>query len=110
MLLNVDAWNRAAEVWRAYVFAASWQSAVVALIAMGLTLLFRRWPAAVRAAILLVALVKFLVPPIVPSPAAVFGRRPPRGLCLALNARRFPYGRNPSWRCRRRIGCRMVEH
>lgn len=51
--------------WWSWVFHAGWQSAVVGLLLVGLVLLFRRLPAPVRYGLLVVALVKFAVPPVI---------------------------------------------
>jgi len=51
--------------WWSWVFHASWQSAAVGLLLVGLVLLFRRLPAPVRYGLLVVALVKFAVPPVI---------------------------------------------
>ncbi|MGA2233747.1 MAG: carboxypeptidase regulatory-like domain-containing protein, partial [Tepidisphaeraceae bacterium] len=69
LILNL---NGAAVVWREYVFRATWEASLVAVIALALLRFARRWPAPLRAAVLLVAMLKFLVPPMLPSPFGVF--------------------------------------
>src|SRR5439155_2637267 len=77
MLPSIDALNRAGETWRTYAWAATWQACVVATIALLLVRVGRRWPAPLRAAILLVALLKFLTPPMMTMPMGLFRFAPP---------------------------------
>lgn len=65
--------NDAAGTWAYWVTNAAWQASLLAVVAMLAVRLGRRWPAPLRAALLLVALVKFLTPPTLPSPVGLFG-------------------------------------
>lgn len=62
--------------WWPYVAGATWQSAVVALAALGAVVLLRRRSAPLRYALLLIALVKFAVPPMAALPTGVFSHVP----------------------------------
>ena len=55
---------------------AAWQSTAVAVAALALTRIARRAPAAIRQAILAVALLKFLTPPLAIFPGSVFALLP----------------------------------
>lgn len=55
--------NQIAETWGSFVFHATWQSSIVCLILLGLAIAGKRWPTPVRYGILLVALIKFAIPP-----------------------------------------------
>lgn len=57
--------NAVSESWWSFVFHASWQSAVVAAVLLGVVWGMRRLPAPLRYGLLLVALVKFAVPPVI---------------------------------------------
>jgi beta-lactamase regulating signal transducer with metallopeptidase domain len=69
LILNL---NGAAAIWWRYVFHATWQASLVSIGALALARVFRRWPAPLRAALLLIALLKFLAPPMLPSPVGLF--------------------------------------
>lgn len=58
--------NTAAEVWRAYMIPAAWQSALVGALLLGVVYSIRRAPAPLRYGLLLLALVKFAIPPLLP--------------------------------------------
>lgn len=49
-----------------------WQSALTVLFVVALVTLAKRWPSPVRHALLLVALAKFAIPPLLPSPVGLF--------------------------------------
>ena len=70
--------NEFAESWSRFVWESSWQSAVVAAIAVVIVLSLRRFPARIKYAILVVALVKFVVPPFFATPTGVFSALPER--------------------------------
>ncbi len=56
------------EWWWATVFSMTWQSTVVCLLLLALVWFGRRWPSPLRYGILLVALAKFAVPPVMTLP------------------------------------------
>ncbi len=64
--------NSVSNAWVTVLFHASWQAAVVAAVILVAVRLGRRWPAPVRYGLLLVALAKFALPPILASPWGVF--------------------------------------
>jgi beta-lactamase regulating signal transducer with metallopeptidase domain/uncharacterized GH25 family protein len=67
--------NSFADQWWPYVYHATWQAALVAVIAMALVYLpgLRRLPSPWRYAILLIALIKFAIPPILPANVSKLG-------------------------------------
>ena len=65
--------NRLAEVWWPQVIHASWQAALVAALMLVLVRSGRRWPPTLRYALLFVALLKFVLPPVLPVSLGVFG-------------------------------------
>ena len=64
--------NTAVDTWGFWLFHASWQAAIVAALLLTAVWIGRRWPAPIRYAILLVALAKFALPPIVALPTSAF--------------------------------------
>lgn len=64
--------NDIAEAWWTWVVEASWQAALVAGVAVLVVMLGRRLPAPLRYGLLLVALLKFVVPPALPAPTGLF--------------------------------------
>jgi len=57
-----------AETWWSYLAHATWQSAAVGLVIFAAVYLMRRWPAPLRYGLLMVAVLKFAVPPLVAIP------------------------------------------
>jgi beta-lactamase regulating signal transducer with metallopeptidase domain/protocatechuate 3,4-dioxygenase beta subunit len=64
--------NAVVEAWGFWGFHAAWQAAVVAAVILAVVRLGRRWPAPIRYGLLLVALAKFALPPIVSLPMSPF--------------------------------------
>lgn len=62
-----------ADVWWAGTWHSAWQSAVVSAVALAVIAVFRRWPSPLRHGLLVLALVKFAVPPVAPTALGVFG-------------------------------------
>lgn len=60
----ISTWNTASESWWSWIVSAGWQSAVVGLLLLFVVSVVRRWSSPVRYGILLVALLKFAVPPL----------------------------------------------
>ena len=58
--------------WAFVVGHMAWQAAVVAILLLAVVHFGKRWPAPVRHALLLLALVKFLTPPVTNLPVGVF--------------------------------------
>ena len=69
-----DAFHPVAGVWWQYVAHATWQSALVGVAILGAVLLIRRLPAPLRYGLLILALLKFAVPPMLALPTGVFSR------------------------------------
>lgn len=68
----VEAFNAWSSYWWQWLAPATCQSAAVALILLVLVTIGRRWAAPVRHALLLVALLKFAMPPTFWSPTGIF--------------------------------------
>ena len=66
--------NSLAETWARFVWNSTWQSAVVAMVLLAIVAAASRLPSPVRYAILIVALLKFAVPPFMSAPSGVFSR------------------------------------
>ena len=77
--------------WWSYIVHAGWQAA---LVGMGLLALVnvagRRWPAPLRYALLVVALLKFACPPLLPFPTGVFTQFSISALCPPTPKERKP--------------------
>jgi beta-lactamase regulating signal transducer with metallopeptidase domain len=67
----IETLNRFASDWQFHVFHATWQSAGVAVVLMLIVLAGRRWPAPLRYGLLMVALAKFAIPPMLSSPVGL---------------------------------------
>ncbi len=72
MNLAIEVLNQAGHTWWSYVFPLTWTSSLVAAILLAVIWIGRRWPAQLRYAIILVALIKFAVPPTLTSPVGLF--------------------------------------
>src|SRR5438046_3183088 len=75
---SIDSLNELSHLWFNWVWSSAWQSAVVAATVLVALAQGRRWNAPLRYAILLVALLKFAVPPLVPAPTGLFSWAAPR--------------------------------
>lgn len=64
--------NGLVDAWGFWGFDAAWQAAAVAAVILAVVWLGRRWPAPIRYGLLLVALAKFALPPIVSLPMSPF--------------------------------------
>ncbi len=73
-MLTMETINRLASVWETYVVHAALQSALVALLILGIVRLGRRWPSPLRYGLLVIALLKFAAPPMMTLPTGLFGR------------------------------------
>jgi len=71
MVSFVDSWNLAADVWWTWIASAFWQSAIIGLILLTLLAFARRWSSPVRYGLLLIALLKFAVPPLWSTPTGL---------------------------------------
>lgn len=68
--------ERCSGAWWSYVVQAGWQSAVVGILVLAVVWLGRRWPSPLRYGLLVLALVKFAVPPLVTAPSALWSPWP----------------------------------
>jgi beta-lactamase regulating signal transducer with metallopeptidase domain len=68
----VQSLNRAAQAWWPFALHTTWTSCLVAVVLLLMVRLGRRWPAKVRHAILVIALVKFALPPTLALPVGLF--------------------------------------
>ncbi|HNU50213.1 MAG TPA: M56 family metallopeptidase [Verrucomicrobiota bacterium] len=69
--------NEASPVWWPYVMHAAWQGALVGVLLLGVVWWKRRWPALWGYGLLLVALIKFAIPPVLPAPTGIFSHLAP---------------------------------
>ncbi len=69
--------NQASSWWWFNLTHAAWQSALLAAAVLALARFGRRWPAPWRHSLLLLALLKFAIPPCVPSPSGLFSMAGP---------------------------------
>ncbi len=67
-------WNEIAASWWGWTWPVAWQAALVAGLVLLVLRLGRRWPAPLRYGLVLVALLKFVTPPMSPLPTGVFSR------------------------------------
>ncbi len=73
MSVIVDLCNRCSEAWWFCIVHAGWQSAVVGLLLLAVVWAGWRLPSPVRHGLLVLALVKFAIPPLTTLPTGVFG-------------------------------------
>jgi beta-lactamase regulating signal transducer with metallopeptidase domain len=64
--------DRAAAEWWQAVFHVTWQASLLAALLMGVVFLGRRWSSPLRYSLLLLALVKFALPPMISLPTGLF--------------------------------------
>ncbi|MBZ5499876.1 MAG: hypothetical protein LAP85_26050 [Acidobacteriia bacterium] len=74
----IHALNLSAEIWFRYLASAALQSTLVASIVLGAVWAGRRWPPALRHALLMLAVLKFAFPPTLSLPTGIFSRFTPR--------------------------------
>jgi GWxTD domain-containing protein len=70
--------NGIAETWFGYMASATFQATILALFILGVLRVGRRWPPALRHALLMLALCKFVIPPMFSLPTGLFNRITPR--------------------------------
>jgi len=68
----VESFNSAADIWAFWIGHVAWQAAIVAVFLLLIVRLGNRWPAPVRHGLLLLALLKFVIPPVTNLPVGVF--------------------------------------
>jgi hypothetical protein len=67
----ISAVNSIAGGWFRYMASASLQASLLTLVLLGMVLIGRRWSPALRHALLMIALLKFLIPPTVSLPTGL---------------------------------------
>jgi ankyrin repeat protein/beta-lactamase regulating signal transducer with metallopeptidase domain len=72
--------NGIAEHWFRYMASATLQATLLALLVLGLLQLCRRWTPALRYALMMLALCKFVIPPMLSLPTGLFSRIRPQQL------------------------------
>src|SRR5262245_28279547 len=73
MSQGLEWFNRLSIWWWEGILQSSWQAALVgAALLLTLQLFGRRWPAPLRYALLVLALLKFACPPLTPLPTGIF--------------------------------------
>jgi beta-lactamase regulating signal transducer with metallopeptidase domain len=73
----MDAINAAAQVWYRYMTSATVQATLLALVLLGIVWAGRRLSPALRHALLMIALLKFVIPPTLPLPTGLFSQIKP---------------------------------
>lgn len=73
----VEALNQAGQTWWIYAFHTTWTSSLVAVLLLAVIWLGWRWPAQLRYTIVLIALLKFAVPPMLALPVGLFSHLGP---------------------------------
>lgn len=73
----MDAINAAAQIWFHYMLSASVQATLLALVLLGIVWAGRRLSPALHHALLMVALLKFVIPPTLPLPTGLFSQIKP---------------------------------
>ncbi|HEX7376208.1 MAG TPA: M56 family metallopeptidase, partial [Pirellulales bacterium] len=66
--------NNAAAVWFSFVGHSAWQASLLAVLLLAVVGLGRRWPSPLRYWLLVLALVKFALPPALSLPTGLFSR------------------------------------
>ena len=69
--------NHVANLWWMALVHATWQSSLAAMLLMGVVLIFKRLPATFRYGVLLVAMLKFAMPPLMALPSGIFSTAGP---------------------------------
>ena len=70
--------NGIADTWFQYMASATLQATLLALLILGMLRIGRRWPPALRHAFLMLALCKFVIPPMLSLPTGLFNRITPQ--------------------------------
>ena len=81
--------NRAAATWFSFVYHITWQASLLAVLLLAVVLLGRRWPSPLRYWLLVLALAKFALPPLLSMPTGLFSRVGPAVEAVPIEAN-FP--------------------
>jgi beta-lactamase regulating signal transducer with metallopeptidase domain len=90
MRIGLDWVNSVSLAWWNYIVSGTWQAGIVGLGLLLIVHLFgRRWPAPLRYALLVLALLKFACPPLLPVPTGLFTHfSPPRVVLPSVQERK----------------------
>lgn len=87
--------NGIAVGWFRYIASATMQATLLALFVLGLLWICRRWSPALRYALLMLALCKFVIPPMLSFPTGLFNRIQPRQLTESVTWMHSPKASSP---------------
>jgi beta-lactamase regulating signal transducer with metallopeptidase domain len=74
MNASINLLHRVADAWWSWVVYAGWQSALVGCVLLAVVAWGRRWPSQIRYWLLVIALLKFGVPPLWSAPTGLFSQ------------------------------------
>jgi len=77
MQLVLGELNHAADVWFHFVYHSTWQASLLAGIMLAVVAVGRRWPSPIRYWLLMLALCKFALPPMLSLPTGLFSQMGP---------------------------------
>ena len=83
--------NGFAEEWFPFMASATLQATILALVVLGTLWIGRRWSPALRYAFMMLALCKFVIPPMLSLPTGLFNRIDPQQWHSAGFQLSFPY-------------------
>jgi len=78
MNVFINALNHGGELWWRYALHVAWQATLLALVVLIVVRLARRWPSPLRYWLLIIALVKFAMPPLLHAPVGLFSQVGPQ--------------------------------
>ncbi len=89
MQLLLPQLNGAAATWFSFVYQVTWQASLLAVLLLAVVLLGRRWPSPLRYWLLVLALAKFALPPLLSMPTGLFSHVGPAVQAVPIEAN-FP--------------------
>ena len=89
MQLLLPLLNSAAATWFSFVYHITWQASLLAVLVLAVVLLRRRWPSPLRYWLLVLALAKFALPPLLSMPTGLFSHVGPAVEAVPIEAN-FP--------------------
>lgn len=78
--------NSAAATWSSIAYHVTWQASLLAVLLLAVVRLGRRWPSPLRYWILVLALAKFALPPLLSMPTGLFSRVGPAVVAVPVGA------------------------
>ena len=78
--------NGAAATWFSFVYHITWQASLLAVLVLAVVLLGRRWPSPLRYWLLVLALAKFALPPLLSMPTGLFSHVGPAVEAVPIEA------------------------